>query len=92
VLHQEIPDVSRHARESIRGVIKIVVRVSVDRSGNVVSANLQDRASRKYFARASMGAAKKWKFAPDQDRPSRVWLLDFEFTHTGATADATEVR
>jgi hypothetical protein len=33
VLHQEIPDLSRSARESIRGVIKIAVRVIVDRSG-----------------------------------------------------------
>jgi len=49
VLHQEIPDVSRSARESIHGVIKIVVRVMVDRSGNVAAAALDSRASSKYL-------------------------------------------
>jgi serine/threonine protein kinase len=86
VLHQEMPDVSRGARESIRGIIKIAVRVSVDRSGNVVAATLTDRASSKYFTRAAMDAAKKWKFSEAADRSSRVWLLHFEFTPVGATA------
>jgi len=88
VLHQEIPDVSRHARESIRGVIKIVVRVMVDRAGNVAAATLENRASSRYFARAAMDAAKKWKFAEAVDQASRAWLLQFEFTRAGATAHA----
>jgi serine/threonine protein kinase len=88
VLHQEIPDLSRSARESIRGVIKIAVRVIVDRSGNVVAATLDDRRSSKYFARAAMDAARKWKFAQAADQASRVWLLHFEFTRAGTTAHA----
>lgn len=92
VLHQEIPDISRHARKSIRGVIKIAVRVTVDRSGNVVAAALDSRASSRYFARNALAAAKKWKFAEDRDRSSRVWLLGFEFTSADTTADATEER
>jgi len=92
VLHQEIPEVSHHARASIRGVIKIAVRVTVDRTGNVVAATLDNRGSSKYFARNALAAAKKWKFAEDHDRPSRVWLLAFEFTPADTTADATEER
>lgn len=92
VLHQEIPDVSRHARASIHGVIKIAVRVTVDRPGNVVAATLDNGGSSKYFARAAMGAAKKWKFAEGQARPSRVWLLTFDFSPAGTTAEATEER
>jgi serine/threonine protein kinase len=91
VLHQEIPDVSRSARESIRGVIDVAVRVIVDRSGNVVAAALDGRASRKYFTRAAMNAAKKWKFAQAADQTSRVWLLHFEFSRAGTTADAAAV-
>jgi serine/threonine protein kinase len=91
-LHREIPDLSRRARESIRGVIKIAVRVSVDRSGNVVSANFDNRGSNKHFARAAMDAAKKWKFAQTADPASRAWLLHFEFTRAGVTADAAAVR
>ncbi len=92
VLHQEIPDLSRSARESIRGVIKIAVRVIVDRSGNVVAATLDNRGSSKYFARAAMDAAKKWKFAQAADQASRVWLLHFEFTRAGTTAHAAALR
>jgi TonB family protein len=91
-LHQEIPDLSRSARESIRGVIKIAVRVTVDRSGNVVAATLGTRASSKYFARAAMDAAKKWKFAQAADQASREWLLHFEFTRAGTTAHAAALR
>ena len=92
VLHQEIPDVSRSARQSIRGVIKIAVRVIVDRSGNVVAATLDNRASSRYFARAAMDAAWKWKFAQAADQASRVWLLHFEFTRAGTTAHADALR
>jgi serine/threonine protein kinase len=92
VLHQEIPDLSRSARESIRGVIKIAVRVIVDRSGNVVAATLDTRESSKYFARAARDAAKKWKFAQAADQASRVWLLHFEFTRAGTTAHAAALR
>jgi TonB family protein len=92
VLHQQIPDVSRSARESIRGVIKIAVRVIVDSSGNVAAAMLDNRVSSKYFARAAMDAAKKWKFAQAADQASRVWLLHFEFTRAGTTAHAAALR
>jgi TonB family protein len=92
VLHQEIPDVSRSARESIRGVIKVAVRVTVDRSGAVVTASLDHRASSKYFARAASDAAKKWKFAQAGDQATRVWLLNFEFTRAGTTARAAALR
>jgi serine/threonine protein kinase len=92
VLHQEIPDLSRSARESIRGVIKIAVRVIVDRSGNVVAATLDNRGSSKYFARAATDAAWKWKFAQATGQASRVWLLHFEFTRAGTTAHAAALR
>jgi len=41
VVHEEIPAVSRGARDSIRGQIKVAVRVTVDRAGNVVAENLE---------------------------------------------------
>jgi TonB family protein len=88
VLHQEIPEVSRTARESIRGALDVAVRVTVDRSGNVVTAALDNRPSGRYFGRAALDAAKKWKFAPAADQASRVWLLRFEFTRAGTTANA----
>jgi hypothetical protein len=92
VLHQEIPEVSRSARGTIRGDIKISVRVIVDRSGNVVATTLDHRASSKYFARAALDAAEKWQFAEATDQASRVWLLRFEFTRAGTTAHAAALR
>jgi TonB family protein len=92
VLHQEIPEVSRGARATIRGDIKVAVRVIVDRSGNVVATTLDHRASSKYFARAALDAAEKWQFAEDTDQASRVWLLRFEFTRAGTTAHSVALR
>ncbi len=92
VLHQAIPGVSRSARGSIRGIIKIAVRVMVDRSGNVVAATLDNRTPSKYFARASIDAAKKWTFAQAADPALRAWLLRFEFTRAGTTAEVAELR
>jgi TonB family protein len=85
VVHQAIPDVPRHARESIRGRIKITVRVTVDRSGNVVGERLVNSGSSKYFARLATDAAAKWKFVPANKQGSREWLLRFEFTRGGAS-------
>ena len=83
VQHEEMPDVSRRARDSIRGLMTVVVRVTVDSSGDVVAATLDNRASSKYFAHAATEAAKKWKFAPSGDQTSRVRLLRFDFTRAG---------
>jgi Protein kinase domain/Gram-negative bacterial TonB protein C-terminal len=92
VLHQEIPDVPHSARESIHGRIMVTVRVTVDRAGNVVDETLQWHGSSKYFARLATAAARKWKFAPADDQPSRVWVLRFEFTRGGTAGHALDSR
>ena len=88
VLHQEIPNVPRSARESIHGHVKVTVRVTVDRSGEVVDEAVEDPGSSKYFARVATEAARKWKFAPADNQDSREWLLRFEFTRDGTTGRA----
>jgi TonB family protein len=88
VLHQEIPALSRSTRDSIRGQIKVTVLVTVDRAGNVVGETVENRGSSKYFARASLEAAKKWRFAPADSQDSRQWLLQFEFARSGASGQA----
>jgi TonB family protein len=92
VLHEEIPDVSRRTRDSIRGHIKVAVRVTVDSSGNVVDETLENPGPSKYFARLATEAARKWKFAPAGNRDSRKWLLQFEFTRGGTTGHAATPR
>jgi serine/threonine protein kinase len=88
VLHQEIPALSHGTRDSIRGQIKVTVLVTVDRSGNVVGETLENQGSSKYFARLATEAAKKWKFTPADNQDSRQWLLQFEFTRSGAAGQA----
>jgi hypothetical protein len=88
VVHQEIPVVSRGAHDSIRGQIKVAVRVTVDRAGNVVAENLEVHGSSRYFARLATEAAKKWKFAPADNPSPREWLVQFEFSHGGVTGQA----
>jgi len=88
VLHEEIPDVPRRNRDTIRGRIKVSVRVTVDSSGNVVNETLEKPGPSKYFARLATKAARKWKFSPAGNHDSRKWLLQFEFTRGGATGHA----
>jgi serine/threonine protein kinase len=88
VLHQEIPVVSRSARESIHGEIKVAVLVTVDHSGKVISETLQTHGSSKYFTRLATEAAKDWRFAPTDSQASRQWLLRFEFSRSGAAGQA----
>jgi TonB family protein len=92
VLHEEIPDVPRSARETIHGHIRVAVRVTVDSSGNVVGRTLETPGPSRYFARLATEAARRWKFAPANKQGSRNWLLRFEFTRSGTTAHATTSR
>jgi outer membrane biosynthesis protein TonB len=85
---QEIPAVSRSARDSIHGQIKVAVRVTVDRAGNVVAENLEVHGSSRYFARLASDAARKWKFAPADIQSPREWLVQFEFSRSGVTGHA----
>jgi serine/threonine-protein kinase len=92
VLHKEIPEVPRSARDTIRGHFSIAVRVTVDKSGNVVGEILEKSGPSKYFARLATEAARKWKFAPADTPDSRQCLVWFEFTRGGATGHAATAR
>jgi TonB family protein len=89
VVHEEIPDVPRSARDTIHGHIKVAVRVKVDGSGNVIGQTLENPGPSKYFARLATEAARKWKFAAANAQQPREWLLRFEFSRGGATGQAT---
>jgi TonB family protein len=90
VLHEEVPAVSRGVRESIRGQIKVAVRVTVDRLGNVTGENTEVRGSSRYFARLAAEAARKWKFAPADTASPREWLIQFEFARDGISAHGAQ--
>ena len=90
VLHEEIPTIPLSARQTIHGRVKVTVRVTVDKSGTVISDVLENPGPSKYFARVAGAAASKWKFAPAADgHASRQWLVRFEFSRDGTKAHAS---
>src|SRR6266849_5568150 len=89
VVRQVLPDVSRSARNTIQGKIRVGVRVDVDPSGKVTSAKLTSPGPSQYFARLALQAARRWEFKPPQingQATPSAWLLRFRFGRS-----ATEV-
>jgi TonB family protein len=85
-INQVIPDVPRSARETIRGTVRVSVRVIVDREGKVLVATADDPGPSRYFVRLALEASKKWTFAPTDSDERRIVLLRFDFTHAATTA------
>jgi TonB family C-terminal domain len=82
-VHQAIPDVSQKARSTIRGTVRIKVRVQLNPDGSVSSAALDSPASSEFFANLALKAARDWRFAPSATSSA---LLRFDFTPTDSTA------
>jgi TonB family protein len=83
VAHQVLPDVPQRARDTIRGTIKVGVKVHVDPSGSVVGTSLASPERSKYFGNLAVEASRRWRFAPakvDGQNASSEWVLQFEFT------------
>jgi TonB family protein len=86
VLQQVLPEVSKTARNTIQGTVKVGVRVTVDSSGNVTKATFESPGPSKYFARKAIEAAQQWKFKPAQNHGQpvpREWTLRFQFKRSG---------
>jgi len=89
VVQQILPSVSKSARDTIHGTIKVRVKVAVDPSGNVERATFVTPGPSKYFARQAMQAAQQWKFTPAQangQEAFRSWILRFGFKRSGTDA------
>jgi TonB family protein len=91
-IKEVIPDVSRSARDTIRGTIRVSIRVIVDKDGNVLAATADEPGPSRYFARLSLEAARKWTFAPIASEQQRVMLVRFYFKRSGTTARASPVQ
>jgi serine/threonine protein kinase len=87
-LHDVIPEISNSAHRSIRGHIKVSVRVMVDQDGSVYSATLDRTGASRYFRRLAIEAAKKWTFPPTDTPSRRVMQVRFDFSRDGTTGHA----
>jgi outer membrane biosynthesis protein TonB len=91
-LREVIPDVPLRARRTIRGHIKVWVRVIVDQDGSVFAAVPDRTGPSKYFQRLAVEAAKKWTF-PAMDTPSRrLMQIRFDFSRDGSTGRAVTLH
>ncbi|HXW61636.1 MAG TPA: TonB family protein [Candidatus Acidoferrales bacterium] len=87
VTRRVIPEVPQKARDTIRGSVKVGIRVEIDPSGDVTAASIDSPGPSRYFADLAVRAARQWKFAPiaaDGRLTHRTSILRFEFTQ-GAT-------
>lgn len=82
VVHKVIPDVSQKARSTIRGTVRINVRVQLNPDGSVSSAGLDSPASSQFFANLALKASRDWRFAPGTSST----VLRFDFTNSASTA------
>jgi TonB family protein len=80
ILQRVQPAVSKSARDTISGTLRVRVKVAVDAGGNVEQATLVSPGPSKYFARQAMEAAQQWKFAPGAPG---AWMLHFGFRRSG---------
>jgi TonB family protein len=92
VVNEVIPDVPSSASRTIRGRVRVSVRVIVEQDGTVFAALADDRGPSRYFERVAIDAAKKWTFAPAETEEQRLMLIRFTFTRQGTTASATALR
>lgn len=91
-----LPVVSEKARSTIRGSVRINVRVQLNPDGTVSSAELAAPAPSQFFAELALKAARQWQFAAPSSSsssdgsasstlpPSTVIRFDFTQTSTAA--------
>lgn len=91
-INEVIPNVPRSARETIRGTIRVSIRVIVDKEGAVLAATADEPGPSRYFERLSVEAAKKWTFTPTDREEQRIMLVRFYFKRTGTTARASSLQ
>jgi TonB family protein len=95
VVHQVLPDAPQSALNTITGTVRVSVRVNVDSSGKVTTAELASAGPSKYFARMALAAAQRWEFVPlevDGQPVESMWLLHFRFRRTSVQASAERAR
>jgi TonB family protein len=89
VVDRVLPAIDDKARRSVRGRLRVRVRVNVDESGAVRNAKIESRGGSRYFGDRSLEAARKWTFKPPVVNGKNVpsdWNLTFEFTRAETRA------
>lgn len=91
-IQEVIPSVPRSALDTIRGTVRVSVRVTINEQGAVVAASADDPGPSRYFERLALEASRKWTFTPARMQEPRTMLLRFNFTRDGASARAAPLQ
>ena len=91
-IHEVIPDVPQRALRTIRGHIKVWVRVIINPDGSVFAATADRAGSSRYFERLALEAAKKWTFPPADTPAQRFMQIRFDFSREGTTGRSVTLR
>ena len=89
VVRQVMPEPSKGARNTIRGTVRVGVRVEVDSSGKVTAAKFTSPGPSNYFAGLAKKAAEQWEFAPaevDGKPAPSAWEIQFRYKRSGTEA------
>ena len=95
VVRQVLPEVSPGARRTIRGKIRVVVRVAVDAMGKVTDAKLTSAGPSRYFASQALRAAQQWEFSPPEgggQPTTSAWVLTFRIGRKGTQVSAQKMK
>jgi TonB family protein len=80
-----LPDIPEKARRTIHGTVVIVIRATVNQSGDVTDASLQPTGS-QYLGRLALEAVRKWRFVPGNSAAPQEWRVRFEITRAETKA------
>jgi hypothetical protein len=91
-LHEVMPEVSQSVRGTIRGHIKVWVRITVAPDGSVIDATAERIGRNRYLLSLAIEAARKWTFPPIDTQSRRVLQLRFDFGRDHTTGRAVTLR
>ncbi len=89
VQHRVMPEVLSRAQHSIRGRVRVKVKIRVNEAGAVTHAELESRGPSRYFAERALEASRQWTFTPAG--PTQ-WLLHWEFERSGTKVRPEPLR
>lgn len=90
IVERVMPAVPRKAQNTIRGSVRVAVRVRTNEAGLVTLATFDSPGPSRYFAQLALDAAGRWRFQP-RPEPSE-WLLRFTFTRGEVRVEASPGR
>ena len=89
-----MPEVSNNSLRTVRGTVKVRVRVYVDSAGNVERVRMESSGPSGYFARKALEAAKQWKFETPISNGKNLaseWDLEFQFRNASTKVQEREI-